>query len=464
VIVAVSDLHLTGAYSGTTVEPGAFALFARLLGEMARQASHRVSTGATARGGVRGLSDGRRTEFRPLDEGLDLVLLGDILDLLRSEEWPARQGPEDRVPRPWEPPHEIAPTVERIVGRILERNSEGLGVLRRLGEEGALFYEEGRAYRVPVRTAYFVGNHDWLLRLPGEDYDAVRARVVAAMGLANDPERPFPHDASEADPSLAARLRRHRLVLRHGDVFDPVNYPGERDSSGLGDGVVIEVLNRFPERVRQELRLSADDPLFLALREVDNVRPFTMIPPWVLGVIRRFGLEGTPAGSALLQLWNRMGEEFFALDFVRGRDRAWALDEVDRLELGFRFVRDFASGRLKRAVAGQLLRLVAERHRRFANHALAEPEIASAEALHVAYGHTHVHEIQALAARRGTVFEKQFYVNCGTWRPTYQQTLAHPERLDFLSHDALTVVAFYTGDERGGRAFEVWHGTLAGAP
>ena len=444
-IVVVSDFHLTDGASGTSVEPGAFAVFARLVGDMARHASH------------------RGTRFRPLEEGLDLILLGDTLDLLRSSAWPPRRHPGERVPRPWEPPADVAPTVGRIVDRILEHNAPGLAILRALAEDGALFYEAGRIFRVPVRITYFVGNHDWLLHLPGTVYDAIRWRVVKAMGLSNSPGAPFPHDPAEADHGLAERLRRHRLVVRHGDVYDADSYAGDRNRSALGDGVVIELLNRLPDAVREELGLAEDDPLFRALREVDNVRPYILIPPWVLGVIRRFGLEGKPAGRALLDVWSRLSEEFFALDFVRARDRPWRWDEVDRLELKFRFLKGFVARRSVRAVIGRILPLLGDPHRRYAQHALEEPEIVRGEADYVAYGHTHVHEIVPLAARRGAGLARQFYLNSGSWRPLYRQTLADPERLEFLAFNNLTVLAFYSGDERGGRGFEVWNGALAGA-
>ncbi|MBA2564525.1 MAG: hypothetical protein H0V09_03775 [Gemmatimonadetes bacterium] len=443
-IVVVSDLHLTDGASGTTAEPGAFGLFARLLGEMARHAGHRA-------GG-----------FRPLDEGIDLVLLGDILDLLRSSGWPARADASARVARPWEAPEEIAPTVARIVERTLQRNAEGLSVLASLARDGALFYEEGQPYRVPVRISYFVGNHDWLLRLPGSAYDEIRERVVTSIGLVQDPGRPFPHALDEAAPELAARAALHRLVLRHGDVHDGFNFAGGRNHSAIGDAVVIEILNRFPECVREELGLAADAPVYLALREIDNVRPFTLIPAWVLGVIRRFGLEGAMGGAAILAVWNRLAEEFFDLQRIRRADRSWRWDEVDRLELGFRFLKGLTAGRIARATSNQLLRLVADRHRRFAQHALREPEIVSGAARFVAYGHTHAHEIRPLDARAGEGIGKQFYLNSGTWRPTYRQTVAGPERLEFLGFHALTVLAFYAGDERAGRGFEVWNGALEG--
>ncbi|HEY7529558.1 MAG TPA: hypothetical protein VIC56_02640 [Gemmatimonadota bacterium] len=460
-IVVVSDLHLTDG-SGTTVEPGAFSVFTRLLGSMVRQASHRGQT------------------FRLIDEGIDLVLLGDVLDLLRSARWPGRTSAAEHPPRPWEDPAAIAPTVADVVEGVLARNDEGLALLRTLAAEGALFHESSVPYRVPVRIWYFVGNHDWLLRLPGGAYDAIRARVVAALGLANDPAAPFPHELVEADEGLRGRVREHRLVLRHGDVHDPVNCPGDRNASGLGDAVVIELLNRFPDAVRSELGLEADDPLYHTLREIENVRPFTVIPPWVLGVIRRFRLEGTPRGRALLGVWEALADRFFELPFVRAQDRFLRWDAVDRLQLEFRVVAAFATSRPQRWLAGQLLRFAPDRNLRYAQHALAEPEIAAGEADHVVYGHTHAQEIRPLAARRvpaaavpepgrgrdiragpGERVQRQYYFNCGTWRPTYRQTLANPERLDFLGHHTLPILAFYRGDERAGRGFEVWQGSLA---
>jgi hypothetical protein len=377
----------------------------------------------------------------------------------------------------------MAATVARAVDGALARNAEGLGLLRCLALDGAAFYHDGRPFHVPVRIHYFVGNHDWMLRLPGAAYDAIRARVGEELGLENDPARPFPHAISEADPALAERLRRHRVVLRHGDIFDAFNFAGDRNEPAIGDGVVIELLNRFPDAVRQELALAEDDPFFLALREIDNVRPFTTIPAWVLGVIRRFEREGTSEGERVLKVWNRLGEDFFALDFVGRRDRPWRWDQVDRLELGFRFVKGFASGRVVRATVNQLLRLVADNDRRFGIHALGEPEIENGAASYVAYGHTHIHQIRPLAVRHAegkarrpsraradapsdteASADRQFYFNSGTWRPSYRQTLAHPDRLEFLGFNALTVLAFYTGDERRGRRFEVWNGALAGPP
>ena len=66
-----------------------------------------------------------------------------------------------------------------------------------------------------------VGNHDWFYHLRGEAYDSLRQKLVEQMGLANRPDLPFPHDVTESD-ELLQTMRRHKVVARHGDAFDPL--------------------------------------------------------------------------------------------------------------------------------------------------------------------------------------------------------------------------------------------------
>ena len=53
--------------------------------------------------------------FRP-PEAMDVVLLGDILDFLRSSAWPERSSPGERVPRPWEPDESATATINYTSG------------------------------------------------------------------------------------------------------------------------------------------------------------------------------------------------------------------------------------------------------------------------------------------------------------------------------------------------------------
>ena len=179
-LVILSDLHLNDGTTGATPPPAALALFVERLKELALAASWRT--------------DGA---YRPI-ERLDLVLLGDTLDLLHSARWSARPGV-----RPWgnlQSP-EMVDQVTKITSDILSQNQESLAILRSLATEGDLTLppmlrtarpaSDADNQPVSVRLHYMVGNHDWFYHLPGPDYDNLRKTLVERMGLANHPGRPF---------------------------------------------------------------------------------------------------------------------------------------------------------------------------------------------------------------------------------------------------------------------------------
>ena len=110
-LIILSDLHLNDGTTGETLSPEAFALFADRLKELAITASWR--------------SDGA---YRPI-ERIDLVLLGDVLDLLHSNRWHAPGSV-----RPWDDPLSpgLIDQISRITGDILSQNQESLATLRAL--------------------------------------------------------------------------------------------------------------------------------------------------------------------------------------------------------------------------------------------------------------------------------------------------------------------------------------------
>ncbi len=64
-----------------------------------------------------------------------------------------------------------------------------------------------------------------------------RETLVERLGLANRPDRPFPHDITESD-ELLQTMRRHKVTARHGDLYDPLSFEGDRDAASLGDALV----------------------------------------------------------------------------------------------------------------------------------------------------------------------------------------------------------------------------------
>src|SRR5438067_4907301 len=113
-LIIISDLHLTDPSSGETVKEAAFRLFRDTLRDLAYDASW--------------TPEGR---YEPIQE-LHLLLLGDILDVIRSRSWL-----KDDL-RPW---HDFSSTafvdrVATITNDILEKNAGSLKVLKNLDADG----------------------------------------------------------------------------------------------------------------------------------------------------------------------------------------------------------------------------------------------------------------------------------------------------------------------------------------
>ena len=453
-LVVVSDLHLTDGTTGETLSPGAFSIFTRRIQDMAVAAGWRA--------------DG---SYRPV-EAIDIVLLGDVLDVIRSTRWM-----DVHDVRPWGNPHHPAfvEQIEQITDAILDHNEPSLSVLRSLASAGglrvppmlrdgrpALDQSPERGGPVPVRIHYMVGNHDWFYHLPGPAYDAIRKKLVESMGLANRFDRPFPHDISESDPLLET-MRRHRVVARHGDFFDPFNFEGDRDAGSLGDVIVLELVNRFAAEVEATLRDDLPAGTLVGLREIDNVRPLLLIPVWIDGLLER--TCGFPAMRKHVKtIWDRLADEFLENSFVRERDTWNPLDLVDGLERALRFSRRLSIGWAS-SIATWLHEIRGAAGESYYEHALTEQDFRNRRARHVVYGHTHAVESIPLDASYAEGFAmNQIYFNSGTWRRVHRQTRLAPAEHEFIAHDEMSYLAFYHGDQRGGRPYETCSATLGYCP
>jgi hypothetical protein len=75
------------------------------------------------------------------------------------------------------------------------------------------------------------------------------------------------------------------VFARHGDIFDPSNYEHSRDASSLGDAIVVELLDKFGVVVRDRLGARLPAACDAGLKEIDNVRPLSIIPIWIDGLL-----------------------------------------------------------------------------------------------------------------------------------------------------------------------------------
>jgi hypothetical protein len=79
------------------------------------------------------------------------------------------------------------------------------------------------------------------------------------------------------------------------------------------------------------------------------------------------------------------------------------------------------------------------------------------------YGHTHHYEVIPLDVG-GDGLRAKIYINSGTWRAVHELARLHLSEQQFSAHHVMTYLAFFKGDERGGRRFETWSGTLGMTP
>ncbi len=447
-LVIVSDLHLTDGTSGSTISPGAFALLSERLADLSLNASQR--------------SDG---SYRPI-EHVDLVLLGDTLDVVRSTQW------LDSVIRPWDDIKSPAlfEQVAKITGDILQHNAQALGEFRKLQQQGialppatnagnpAMSAAKSERQPVPVRIHYMVGNHDWFFHLPGENYNRLRRQLVAHMGLATYADAPFPHEIWESN-ELVQVMRRHKVFARHGDVYDPFNYEGDRNASSLGDVIVLELLNRFGVQVRLQLGDDLPSGVINGLRELDNIRPLLMIPVWIEGLLERCCPQPS-VRKEVKKIWDELADEFLEHSFVQQRDTWCPVDMVDGLQKALKFSRRVSVGWAS-WIAQWIAELRGASSSSFYQHALTEQDFRNRRAKHIVYGHTHQAEVVPLDASyaEGYVLH-QAYFNAGTWRRVHTQTQFAPREHEFIAADTMTYLAFFKDDERNGRPYETWTGTL----
>lgn len=416
-LVFISDVHMTDGNSGETIKPTAFRIFAE---------------------NVRKLAD----TVKPLEE-IRLVLLGDIFDIIRSSQWLS-------VPaRPWD---SAGPEQEEIVRRILDTilagNEDSLAELRGLRQLAA-------EKEVPFDITYVIGNHDWLINR----YPACREAAAKALGLAPGGNL-FPSQLFDPE---------YRVLARHGDIYDGFNCIGDRDASSIGDAIVIELLNKYPEEVKRRLAglvvagavtKAEAERIEGQLRELDNIRPLLDAPSWVLMVATR--TENEAAREVIEQAWSACVDDFFRVPFIEDRDRFMWPDTIDLLRIALQLSSHASKKTLEKICELKGRWLIDDEAGGYARHAFDEQAVRSGKAAFVLYGHTHDHVMVPLDQKYlpGGLNQDKVYFNTGTWRKTWNKTKFDTAHREFIGWHVLTYVTIFKPSENGPYNFEVWNAAL----
>lgn len=384
---------------------------------------------------------------------IELVLLGDVFDLLRTDYW----FDVDPDERPW----------GSISGRSQPLEAHARAVLKRIADANThtfkTFREQAEALRSPklhLNITYVPGNHDRLVNR----YDDVRRDARRILGLP---------DSAGAFPERV-QCSRHGLIALHGHQFDLYNYEDvsqdNPDGVPIGDPLTTELVTRIPGCVARAVKKA--DPALpgaeLAIiqrtfESLEDVRPMTSVMEWLLSHV-----HGEPAleSAVHLALEEALGD-FKRLPFVDqwfDKHDTWNPDdEADKLQW-LMWVAGHISLKTARKLVPPLVKL---------GSVLAsdDPYVAAARRLidstdtqtrFVVMGHTHTAKQQALGVVPGPGGRpvRRVYLNTGTWRPCHHRCA---DGSGFLAWKEMSFTMIYAPDERSGHgapSFETWSGTL----
>jgi UDP-2,3-diacylglucosamine pyrophosphatase LpxH len=442
-LAIVSDLHITDGTTANNVNPEAF----ELLGADVLEAAER-----------RGARE------------IHLVLLGDILDLVRTDYW-HRSGIPMRL-RPWGGTLDPRTGMNRDDTAVREQFHAVLGGILAtptavaLGETLATL----AAGPVPFRATYVVGNHERVMW----NFPSLQEAVRAAM----PPIAAFARQVESAEYGVLARhghewdehshgWQFRRTVLSPGaetDRFAPEAY----EVMAIGEAVTAELLGGLVYHARD---LGAPVSLVDQLKDVNNLRPLLDAFAWLewIGGVRERDHRGM-LHESLKRALDGLLETSLARQWDHLRtDTLVSGDLVDRLEQARAFLLgpDFESFRGRVQGLGRLQRLLpALQPAEEGLLAGARSEAASNQATgqdgiqRVIYGHTHrARHDYFSSGPDGTV---RMYINTGTFLPLISRAA---DRRSFSSALQMTMVFVYRSNEdtqrkrAGTSSLDIWNGT-----
>ncbi len=194
------------------------------------------------------------------------------------------------------------------------------------------------------------------------------------------------------------------------------------------------------------------------------MRPSLLVPVWVDGLLERT-IAFPSLRKRVKKVWDRMADEFLELKFVRERDTWSPNDLVDGLQRALKFSQQLSTGWAS-SVVTWMHELCGDRRRlvlspRPGGAGLPQP----AGNAHRLWTHARrgVHAAGRQLRRRPRA-EPGRTSTPAPGGACLRQTMLAPQEHEFIPSDVMTYLAFYRGDERGGRPFETWSGTLGMCP
>jgi UDP-2,3-diacylglucosamine pyrophosphatase LpxH len=388
---------------------------------------------------------------------IKIVLLGDIFDLLRTENWFGYPVDE----RPWGTNDQaIEVHALTLFDLIVDANQQTFQVIKqRLAD-----LKDQCRLDAEARMFYLPGNHDRLVN----SYASLRKKVIDCLGFPpawHNPADPFPHTYDD----LA-----YGVFARHGHEYDKYNYEGGNSYTlqdyqrvPIGDPITTELVAKLPYALAQHLERVPDltpeekQAIKRNFQEIENVRPLSSVIEWLLYQVG----QSRTLKEVIEDTVQEVITAFENLDFVKGwyaRHDKWTdwRDEADKIQAFLFLLRNFKLYRTE-----TLWDLVMQAKDYFIKDDLLEA--APQEFLqldprirYVVYGHTHDPLVSAVRSTPGNPYPlEQVYLNTGTWRERFFKASQDDSYIPWKN---MTYAIFYRAGERENPfpVFETWTGSL----
>jgi UDP-2,3-diacylglucosamine pyrophosphatase LpxH len=427
-----------------------------------------------------------------------ILLLGDIVDLIRSSQW----FDVEISDRPWggnglldvsnpRPKSQTEIKALEIFGKVPEKDLSKKSPPKSLPKNTILYknWETFKLFRdfrkhlvtdhqvdIPVEIIYVPGNHDRLCNL----YPSLRAAVQKSLGVTL---RSTGSSAIQGDPEGVWSYRNdymdesYGVYARHGHQFDIWNFDGDSqyDSLGhlkvpVGDVITTEFAVKIPWKL-EKLSSKYQDitpELINNVKDIDNVRPLSRVMEWIYYRVKN---DSGMVRKAFDQAFDEVVTEMLDIELIqRWRSPETHVDEALRA-MSSRWLKWIPKFLVDRLDAEDMLHLLIGLSGRphdpdkdpFATSAYNESIWRTNNRIRfILYGHTHVPVQRPLDA----VGDREIlYLNTGTWRTRIVKTVGLDTVPDFIGMKQMTYSIFYREDEDnnhkepGTISFDVWTGT-----
>ncbi|BFU96709.1 MAG: hypothetical protein NTNFB02_34310 [Nitrospira sp.] len=356
---------------------------------------------------------------------IDILWLGDIIDLLVSPQWAQRSL------RPWDSPSpELGSLIENIVVATCARYARFFSTM--------LLLSEKKADEVPTFFHYIIGNHDWLLN--SSVARSARVRVDKAFCLA--PRR-------EGSPLAEGKsFKAYGVYATHGHEFDPSN-AADDNLWPLGDAVVVELLQGFFNQVKAQLTEQSDRTLIRSLEDLFYVRPDMGVPLYIHARLQDEGVSKRQQ-SIIRGAWETAVNSFMNIPYFNDRMDAYEkrvglkrLRQLLRVSRPLRRVTDVLS-----LLSWQRERILRINDPGQYEHRALDNLLTNFQSLkYFVMGHTHKAALSPLFPDKDKV--SKAYVNTGTWRKIHRPLFFERQAWkEFAAETVLSYAVFYTAEEQ----------------